>query len=65
MRKKLFQRYVELDYYRLLAKQLQIQKQITRHERQIIERRIEQLEMELITPKPPKTHRQRTLTVVK
>ena len=63
MRKKLFQRYVELDYYRLLARQLQIQKQITRHERQIIERRIGQLEKELITPKPPKT--KRTLTVVK
>ena len=64
MRKKLFDCYVELNCYRLAAKQLCASKAILRSDLRAIEAKIAQAEIGLITPKQSKTH-PRTLTRVK
>ena len=64
MRKKLFERYVELNYYRLAAKQLYKDNVIPRTVLRAIEAQITQAETDLIIPKQSKTH-PRTLTRVK
>ena len=65
MRKKLFERYVDFNYYRLVNKQLLKQKLITRAEYRALEERVDELETVLLVPKQSKSHRQRTMMVVK
>ena len=65
MTKPLFNRYVELIYYRLANQQLLNQKLITRAEYRTLNQQITQLETDLLVPKSSQLHRQRTLTVIK
>ena len=64
MRKKLFDRYVELNSYRTANKLLLKQKMITLTEYRMMDKRLAQLETDLLTPRHSSTHRQRTLTLV-
>lgn len=64
MRKKLFERYAELNCYRLALQPLQQNGLITRAARRAVEAKISQVEMSLIIPKQNKIH-PRTLTRVK
>ena len=64
MRKKLFDRYVELNCYRLAANQLCKSKQITKTDLRAVEAKVALAELALIIPKQSKTH-SHTLTRVK
>lgn len=64
MRRKLFDRYAELNCYRLALGRLQQNGLITRAERRAVEAKISQVELGLIMPKQSKNH-PRTLTRVK
>lgn len=64
MRKKLFERYVELSCYHIAAQQLCKNKLITRRDCHAILAKISQVELGLIMPKQTKSH-PRTLTRVK
>lgn len=64
MRQKLFDRYVELNQYRLANKTLLGQRLITIADYRALDKRIAQLETDLLTPRQSRAHRQRTLTIV-
>ncbi len=65
MRKRLFERYVDLACHRIAIRQLYNRNLITYAERRGAEKEIEKWEIELLTPKQGRAQHPRTLKEIK